>query len=60
MIVLYVFVFYLQNATVTSQELISRKIKEYNMLRYAGLHIAPCCSAIVLNHLSINFDCMST
>lgn len=41
MTILNVFLLSSQNAAVTSQDLISRKIKEYNMIRYAGLHIAP-------------------
>lgn len=55
MTVLYVFLLSLQNAAVTSQDLISRKIKEYNMMRYAGLHIAPCGSALVLNQFIIHY-----
>lgn len=35
-----VFLLSLQNAAVTSQDLISRKIKEYNMMRFAGRHIS--------------------
>lgn len=37
-----------QNAAVTSEDLISRKIREYNMMRYTGLHISLSGSAIVL------------
>lgn len=41
-----------QNAAITSQELISRKIKEYNtMMRYTALDIAPWGSTTVLQPL---------
>lgn len=48
----------LQNAAVTSQDLISRKIREYNMMRYTGLHIPLYGSAIVHNR-PVSFACVS-
>lgn len=57
--VLNVFLLSLQNAAVTSQDLISRKIKEYNMMRYAGhtFYIAAWGSTVVLHHISTHFNC---
>lgn len=55
-----VFLLSLQNPSVTSQDLISRKIKEYNMMRLAELHIAPWGSVTVLEHISSHFNCMPT
>lgn len=45
---LHMFLLSFQNADVTSEDLISRKIRVYNMMRYTGLRISLSGSAIVL------------